>query len=383
MPMILRQYLIVILLFPLALMAQDTANGWCIRNHADFEGMTLQYLTADADSSEIKAQFSDYESIAELQYWDSTKIMTDGDSDNTTQFLRVYSPDTAGIEADCFNDSHPPFSVQCFINSDTIFDGWYFWRVRFSEDFVGGDAGGKEGARVRSQTDGSPDTSTWYFAGSFETDDSLIFTYYWDYNDVWDNNASVYYTRFRFHSPQWYLIGMRINGGTAGESYQDCSWEWIVDGIVVDRINYANVGLQIRGATGKNWHDRVDWGHFFGGGGCSPNFPTWIDFDDFIFATPTSDSINSGYLPDIGDTLAIGDTIPMPIDYICEAAWTECLDFDWPTHNCDGGSNPKSGRTDGICAEAGNGTATRKGIQHNKFRKGVQYYFKRKGITYE
>jgi len=78
-------------------------QNYVVYASVDFEGMTEQYLSADADTSELESEFSDFSSLSndgyesEFEFWDSTKVMSDG-GENSTKFLRVWDHDTAGIE---------------------------------------------------------------------------------------------------------------------------------------------------------------------------------------------------------------------------------------------------------------------------------------------
>jgi len=330
--------------------------------------------------AKINTLFADFDYIGDslngAVYWhDSTMIMAD-DGEFGTQYIRCYTENDMGIGGGC-STAEKSFFVISYVSSDcTIYKSYLTGIVEFSEGFDGGTNGGKIFGSLTSEYSG--DTTIWDFLLEVETADTMAFFYYYTYDyGCLDCDPPQYgktsYTPFTWTNGRKYNLTMCADAGTQDG---DASIALFIDGIcmwVVDEEYFVESGL---GKFGVVTIQRFD-----GGGGCS----TGINIEKLGRMNvwwPTPAAIDAGIFRDVSDPYVVGDTIPLPLPIYCED-WTYCDDY------YNGGALecadtwPVSGRTDGVCAEAGNGTATRKGIQHNKFRKGVQYYFKRKGVTYE
>lgn len=326
----MRKWLIILAFLPVVGFGQRIVYA-----DIDWSRVTDGYMT----TGKIDTVFDDFPSIYNSGYSDSTSVETDNEG-NT--YLRAYSPPNiswGGGSESCDIES-PTFFVSGFITDSTVYQAYVTFMFKASPNFVGGDAGGKI-MSLKSQL--RADTVAWSMTLSFENEDTLMNFYYDDGERPYSLPSESQYSTFRWHNDKWYNITMRVDCGT--ENNTDGSFALYIDGIcigVVDGLNFLN-------STTDESIAQLDYYHFFGGGGCSPDFDVWLNYGHSALWWPTPQAISNGDYPARGVAPEVGDTIELPIDFACND-WTECVGYDWVTRTCTTSATIIDGRIDGVCS---------------------------------
>jgi len=324
----------------------------------DFESMSVGYV----DSAGIETEFGDFTSIRELRYYDSASIV-ENDGVNTTKFFRAYTPDTTGCcDAFCDEASNPAVFIHAEIDDSTIYNFYASFDFKLSAGFEGG-------CKVFGvQSPYIEDSCNWVVTMMMENGDSLFRFYYDDYDLSFDATSYTAYTKFTPKHEVWYNITMGVNLGNLDAS--DGSMTLFVNGIA----DTVMTGKNFRQTGTDDPFGSVVFKHFFGGGICSPNYPTWINYDNIVAWWPTPLAISNELYPALGEYWSIGDTLTMPADFYCEG-WYECEDYyNGEAYECSR-TDEITGRTDGVCAEVGGNVFFHKN--------GSRVYLKKNGINVE